>query len=1422
MICARITRLLASTAAVALLAVASPALGQSPQSPTVAAGSIAVTRQGTTTVVTQGTDKGIIDWRSFSIGPQETVRFDQPGRSSVTLNRVASSDISRIDGNLSANGQVWISNPNGLMIGPGGQVNVGGLLATTGRVDATEFLKSGRATIDQIGKDAAIVNSGAVTVGDGGYAALAAASIRNDGVIAARSGSVALGVGKAMTLDFAGDKLIQYQVTQPLDQASAGADAAIVNNGTLAAEGGMVLLSARAAKGVMDNVINLKGLVISNKVSVDGGTVTLGDGGVVKVAAKIDASSATARGGTVSVLGEKVGLEDGASIDASGATGGGKVIVGGDWQGKGEPGAKGQNAKVAYVAPTAKINVDATRSGDGGVAVIWSDGATRFYGAIYARGAVTQGGATQGDGGKVETSGKAALVVGGQAVVSTAARAAAGRSGAWLLDPYDVTIATSGGIGSITNTYDPIANSIIAPSAIIGALGTGDVTILTTNAGTGGSGDIIVTDAISYSGTARTLTLNAYRDIVVNNTISGSGLGVNLISGRTIAVNAAINVSAGMKIALVADTITQTGGSFSTSGPGSTTIFRPLTASLVTAVDGGSSAGTLGLAGLISLVTGKVDIGGPGYTGLIQVGGSLVLTDDTGFQTAGAVVFNNVLDSPTSGPKAVKITAGAVTFGGDVGGTTRLASLDVAATTIMNAGNLDLTITTAGSQSYAGAMVFTGNNSGSSTNFQTAGGDITIAGSINSAGAAAKQAVAFNTGLSGGTGKVSLAGSIGVSAPVYAVTQNNTNSTMFVNGQIVSDGTQTYAGPVVANGAASFTSISQGVRFDSIVNGPGDLSVSSATETEFNDHVGYTPGAPLNSLTVTGVTRFANAADVVITAGTQSFGGAVVLTTDMLFDSPSSVLFNNPVTGVSPGNQSMQVLNASIVVLGGGAGTLITPLKSLAVSGVTTIGGDIFTQGQQIYGGNIALINNAMIGSAAGNISFIGAIDSGAGGPWNLNVGVSSGTVAFGGALGSVSPLQSLGVNSLGDVVIPIGSRLGAVGVVSQGDVTIKDASASLTLLPIYAGTGRIVTIDAAGAVSQLGQIIADTVVLANSGAASFSLTDANNAIGTLSGAADALTVVNWTATPLVIGGAGLTVTGALSLTQTGPQDLTINSAISAGSAYLSAGNQILAGTTAVSVSTGPLRVSAAGGGSLQNVTVSGNAGPVDSSFITVVSGSFNVNGVSAVPVVVTSPPAATTPTTATIVSAPSTPSVPSVATVASAPSTPSTVSVASTPTVPVVPTPVAPEVVVPIILADTRVVPPIFEQNPGVLPGLLLPPVVIQPPPPPPLPSPPVVQLNNANQAADTASGALIPMSAPTVGSTGASLASSQTIKVDGADTGGVGGQVIAVEGNGGSRTVFPGLVIQTGGPQRNAAQQVEPPLAQQPSTLNEEYFLD
>ncbi|MFY8142979.1 MAG: filamentous hemagglutinin N-terminal domain-containing protein, partial [Caulobacter sp.] len=338
-----------------------------PQAPTVAAGSIAITRQGATTVINQTTDRGIIDWRSFSIGAGEAVRFDQPGRSSVTLNRVTGPELSRIDGNLSANGQVWLANPNGVLIGDSGQVNVGGLLATTGRIDAAEFLKSGRVAIDQIGKESGIANLGTVNIAEGGYAALAAASIRNEGVVAARKGSVALGAGKAVTVDFTGDRLITFQVTKPLDQAVSG-DSMISVGGKIAAEGGTVLMSARAAKGVMDNVINLKGHVVANSVTVDGGTVSFGDGGIVQVSGRIDASNAGGQGGAVTILGEKVGLMDGASVDASGALGGGTVLVGGDWQGKGPS----HNATIAYVAPTASINVDATMAGDGGKAVVWA------------------------------------------------------------------------------------------------------------------------------------------------------------------------------------------------------------------------------------------------------------------------------------------------------------------------------------------------------------------------------------------------------------------------------------------------------------------------------------------------------------------------------------------------------------------------------------------------------------------------------------------------------------------------------------------------------------------------------------------------------------------------------------------------------------------------------------------------------------------------------------------------------------------------------------------------------------------------------------------------------------------------------------------------------------------------------------------
>ena len=65
----------------------------------------------------------------------------------------------------------------------------------------------------------------------------------------------------------------------------------------------------------------------------------------------------------------------------------------------------------------ATVNADALTRGNGGTIVAWSDGETRFAGALSAR-----GGAAGGDGGFVEVSGKRELAFAGAVDVAGAGR----------------------------------------------------------------------------------------------------------------------------------------------------------------------------------------------------------------------------------------------------------------------------------------------------------------------------------------------------------------------------------------------------------------------------------------------------------------------------------------------------------------------------------------------------------------------------------------------------------------------------------------------------------------------------------------------------------------------------------------------------------------------------------------------------------------------------------------------------------------------------------------------------------------------------------------------------------------------------------------------------------------------------------------
>src|ERR1019366_3643692 len=171
-----------------------------------------------------------------------------------------------------------------------------------------------------------------------------------------------------------------------------------------------------------------------------------------------------------------------------------------------------------YAVPTASnvtvdaattINASATGSGDGGKVVVWSDGATTFNGAIMAT-----GGMLAGNGGFVETSGHVLNFADGRVDTS----APYGRTGSWLLDPFDLTI-------------DSAAAATIATS-----LATTNVTIQTTASGSSGpgisnssgNGDIFVNSGILWS-SANSLTLSAYRDIWINAPITNTAGSGNLV-----------------------------------------------------------------------------------------------------------------------------------------------------------------------------------------------------------------------------------------------------------------------------------------------------------------------------------------------------------------------------------------------------------------------------------------------------------------------------------------------------------------------------------------------------------------------------------------------------------------------------------------------------------------------------------------------------------------------------------------------------------------------------------------------------------------------------------------------------------------------------------------------------------------------------
>ncbi len=717
-----------------------------PQGGNVAGGGASISTPDTSTMnITQTTNRAIINWQGFSIDVNELVKFIQPGSSAVALNRVVGVDPSSILGQLVANGNIFLVNPNGIVFGPNSTVDVAGLLATTLNISDTDFMSGNYSFFqDQDKALSYIINKGKIVINDNGFAVLVAPLVSNEGLIIANLGQVKIGAAEQFTVNFDGEGLINFVISNSSGQTP-----------------GTVLIPASQITDIIKEVVNTTQIIEAGQVVEEDGVVKL-----------VGASGTAINTGT---------------IQADGAAGknAGSIEI---------------NSTQATVVGTGSL-ITANGVGEnssGGEIKILSDMGSGFAG-IGDGATVEAKGGESGNGGLVEISANR-LYAGGS--VDTLAQN--GEGGTFIIDPTDITIgdgatgvditcaagvcSSNGSAGSSTLWIGQL-NGFIAANA--------NVTVTTASPAVApAGGDIIVNSvtavAITDGGLNRNLTLRADEDISIISAINFTGIGtLTLSAGQSALINtggitaAAAAVTANNLVA-VADTsiimtnLTVNSMNLTTNQAGvilaTNTQGAAVTASAVnqaitiTATTGNLAINTVnaGTAGVqLTATAGSITDSTPGADAPPAniTGGNVLLTAATGIGAAGlaadidlsaTTVTANVtgigdiyLQQSSGNPLTVPL---ATTFQGNI-------NVDV------TGANLSASLVTAGTGGGAGNVTLSTSTSGNVTvGDVTATGDtvtVTSAGSIfdnNDSGATNITANTINltSGAAGNIGSTTL------------------------------------------------------------------------------------------------------------------------------------------------------------------------------------------------------------------------------------------------------------------------------------------------------------------------------------------------------------------------------------------------------------------------------------------------------------------------------------------------------------------------------------------------------------------------------------------------------------------------------------------------------------------------------------------
>ena len=292
-----------------------------PQNPTVAFGGIGITSSNKTLNINQAGNKAVINWQQFSIAPGESVRFNQPSSTSITLNRVTGADSSTINGTLTANGRIFIINPNGVLFGENAQLNVGGIVASTMGISDPDFLSSNYIFRKEGNTSRSVINSGSITAVEGGYVVMLSDQVKNYGTIDSPAGSVLMGAGAEAALYFSKNALVGYAISKET------AAALVENAKKIRAQGGTVSLIARGINSLDQApiaVVNNTGIIEAQALKNKAGKIELSadmHSGRVSVSGTLDASGMEYKGGEISTSAATVNIDPNAVISTNGQTG---------------------------------------------------------------------------------------------------------------------------------------------------------------------------------------------------------------------------------------------------------------------------------------------------------------------------------------------------------------------------------------------------------------------------------------------------------------------------------------------------------------------------------------------------------------------------------------------------------------------------------------------------------------------------------------------------------------------------------------------------------------------------------------------------------------------------------------------------------------------------------------------------------------------------------------------------------------------------------------------------------------------------------------------------------------------------------------------------------------------------------------------